>query len=163
LKEELSLPTLRSWHELEAQAAKHFSGIARYRHEFSLDALPSAAQLNLGRVEVMAKVKLNDTDLGILWRAPYQKRVESALKKGVNVLEIEVVNLWPNRLIGDAALPEDARRDAQGTLLEWPKWLLQGKKSPSKRSTFVTFPLWKKDEALLPSGLLGPVQLHLAP
>ena len=163
LKEELSLPTLRSWHELEAQAAKHFSGIARYRHEFSLDVLPSAAQLNLGRVEVMAKVKLNDTDLGILWRAPYQKRVESALKKGVNVLEIEVVNLWPNRLIGDAALPEDARRDAQGTLLEWPKWLLQGKKSPSKRSTFVTFPLWKKDEALLPSGLLGPVQLHLAP
>jgi hypothetical protein len=163
IKEPIALPTLRSWHELDAQAAKHFSGIARYRHEFSLDAIPAAARLDLGRVEVMAKVILNGVDLGILWRNPYQIDLTSALKQGANVLEIDVVNLWPNRLIGDAAMPDDARRDAQGTLLEWPKWLLQGKSSPSKRSTFVTFPLWKKDEALLPSGLLGPVQLRMAP
>jgi len=163
VREEMILSSLRSWHDMESAAAMHFSGIAHYRHEFSLDAVPTAALLDLGRVEVMAKVKLNDIDLGIAWRPPYQCRADKALKKGKNVLEIEVVNLWPNRLIGDAALPDDARRDAQGTLLEWPKWLLQGKTSPSKRSTFVTFPLWKKDEALLPSGLLGPVQLRKNP
>ena len=71
-------------------------------------------------------------------------------------------NLWPNRLIGDAGLEEDSKRDPKGLLLEWPEWLLKGKASPSGRQTFVTWPLWKKGEDLQPSGLLGPVVLRTA-
>ena len=32
------------------------------------------------------------------------------MKSGTNELEIEVANLWPNRLIGDATLPKEQRR-----------------------------------------------------
>ena len=34
------------------------------------------------------------------------------MKPGANVLEIEVANLWPNRLIGDATLPKDSAKVA---------------------------------------------------
>jgi len=53
-------------------------------------------------------------------------------------LEIDVVNLWPNRLIGDAALP------------------------PEKRYTVTNVKKFKKDSPLMPSGLLGPVTLQAA-
>jgi hypothetical protein len=158
----LTLAKLTSWCSHENPAVRHFSGTAAYRTEFSIQSVPSRAVLDLGRVEVMARVKLNGQDLGILWRPPYQVEATRALKAGQNTLEIEVVNLWPNRLIGDAALPEDAERDDKGLLLSWPEWLLKGQPNPSGRSTFVTFPLWKKDEKLQPSGLLGPVLLKSA-
>jgi hypothetical protein len=70
--------------------------------------------------------------------------------------------LWPNRLIGDEQLHEDSDRNNDGTLKSWPAWLLAGKPSPSGRSTFSMRRLWKKDDALLPSGLLGPVRLRPA-
>jgi hypothetical protein len=72
-----------------------------------------------------------------------------------------VVNLWVNRLIGDAALPDDSsrERDANGRLIKWPPWVLDGKTSPTGRRSFVTYPLWTRDEPLQPSGLLGPVTL----
>ena len=115
--------------------------------------------LDLGRVEVMARVRLNDRDLGILWKPPYRIDLSKAVVPGENRLEVSVVNLWVNRLIGDAALPEDSPRDPAGLLGAWPQWLLDGKPSPTGRKSFVTFPLWKKNEALRPSGLLGPVVL----
>ena len=41
--------------------------------------------------------------------APWQVEITRAVKPADNVLEIDVVNLWPNRLIGDAALPPEKR------------------------------------------------------
>jgi hypothetical protein len=35
--------------------------------------------------------------------------VTDAVKSGENKLQVEVVNFWPNRLIGDASLPEAQR------------------------------------------------------
>jgi hypothetical protein len=37
--------------------------------------------------------------------APWRIDIFGALKSGKNVLEIEVANLWPNRLIGDVDKP----------------------------------------------------------
>ena len=156
----LTLPTLRSWSLIESPDVRHFSGTACYRIDFDLPALPPHAVLDLGRFEVMARVRLNGRDLGILWKAPYRLDLAAAAKPGRNHLEVEVVNLWANRLIGDEALKPDGKRDKAGVLLEWPRWLLDGKPSPSGRRSFVTFPLWKKNEALRPSGLLGPVTLR---
>ena len=155
----LTLARLASWSDHDNPSVRHFSGTAGYRKEFMLDEAPAHALLDLGRVEVMARVKLNGIDHGILWRPPYQVDVTRSLQVGKNVLEIDVVNLWVNRLIGDAGLPQDARRDEQGLLLEWPEWLLRDMPGSTGRKSFVTYPLWKKGETLQPSGIIGPVRL----
>ena len=155
----LELDALLSWSRHPEPAVRHFSGTAVYQTRFTLPAARDRVLLDLGRVEVMARVRLNDRDLGILWKPPYRIDLSKAVVPGENRLEVSVVNLWVNRLIGDAALPEDSPRDPAGLLGAWPQWLLDGKPSPTGRKSFVTFPLWKKNEALRPSGLLGPVVL----
>jgi hypothetical protein len=84
----------------------------------------------------MARVKLNGRDLGVVWTTPWQVDITEAVKKGNNELEIEVVNLWPNRLIGDEQLSEG-----------------------EKRYTFTTAKHYNKNSPLLESGLLGPVSI----
>ena len=157
--EPLCLETLTSWSDHPDSGIRHFSGTAIYQTSFRMDSIPENPVLDLGHVGVMARVKLNGTDLGILWKPPYQVDVAGTLVQGQNELEISVVNLWVNRLIGDAALPDDSPgdRDPSGRLIKWPQWVLDGKESPTGRSSFVTFPLWKADEKLQESGLLGPV------
>jgi len=62
----------------------------------------------------------------------------------------------------DENLPEDSPRKAGGTLRAWPQWILNGQPSPTGRFTFTTWRLWKKGDALLDSGLIGPVTLQTA-
>lgn len=127
--------------------------------------------LDFGRVEVMADVKLNGQKLGTLWKPPFRINVTDRLKPGRNTLEIRVINLWCNRLIGDLQLPEDADwRNGGGMagggqfqlLKSWPQWLQEGKPSPSGRLTFSTARYHGKNDPLLPSGLLGPVTLQMS-
>ena len=160
---EIVFPALISWSDHKDANIRHFSGTAVYSLDFEAETADGNPRfLDLGRVAVMARVILNGKDLGILWKAPYRVEVTHALRLGHNSLRVEVVNLWPNRLIGDAALPNDAERDDKGRLTKWPDWLVEGNPNPSGRQSFVTFPLWKKDEALQESGLLGPVVLTSA-
>ena len=84
----------------------------------------------------MAQVKLNGHNLGVLWKPPFRVDVTGALQPGRNTLEIRVANLWPNRMIGDAALPE------------------------AERFTWSSYEPFTKDSPLPESGLLGPVTLH---
>jgi hypothetical protein len=105
-------------------------------------------------------VKLNGKDLGTLWKPPYRVDVSEALKNGENTLELKVVNLWINRQIGDEQLPEDCDRNANGTLKSWPQWIQDGKPSPTGRFTFSSWKLWKKNDLLVESGLIGPVTLQ---
>lgn len=158
----LKLDSLISWSAHPDPALKHFSGTALYSSSFEITDAPSRVTLDLGRVEIIAELKINGKSLGILWKPPYQVDITSAVIVGKNQLEISVVNLWINRLIGDQALPEDSERDSKGLLLAWPEWAIQGKTSPTGRASFVTFPLWKKNETLRNSGLLGPVVLRFS-
>jgi len=105
-------------------------------------------------------VKLNGQDLGILWKPPFRLDVTDVLKPGDNQLEVKVVNLWINRMIGDEQLSEDSQRNGDGTLKAWPQWVREGKPSPTGRFTFTSWRLWKKDSPLVESGLLGPVTLQ---
>lgn len=163
----ITLDKLISWSAHPDTGVKYFSGEATYRATFVLDSKPAIKNqkwlLDLGRVEVMARVRLNGKDLGTLWAPPYRVDIASALRSGENRLEIKVVNLWPNRMIGDEQLPEDSERNPNGTLKAWPQWLLDGKPSPTGRYTFTSWRLWKKDEPLRASGLLGPVQIVPVP
>ena len=157
---------LASWTSNTDPGIKYYSGAATYRTSFKLPrALLKGDRLlylDLGDVRVMAEVKLNGKDLGLLWKPPYRVELTGAAKAGENQLEVKVVNLWPNRQIGDEQLPEDSERNPEGTLKRWPQWLLDGKPSPTGRYTFTSWRLWKKGDALLESGLLGPVRVVVA-
>jgi hypothetical protein len=160
----LTLDRLVSWSQLPNSAAQYHSGAATYTKSLLIPASAVGTgkrlTLDLGQVAAMAKVKLNGRDLGTLWKAPYRIDITAAAKSGANALEVEVVNLWPNRLIGDEKLPEDSERNANGTLRSWPQWVLDGKPSPTGRTTFSSWRLWKATDALQESGLLGPVTLQ---
>lgn len=167
--ERVTLDKLISWSEHNDPGVKHFSGHATYRKSFAWVAEKSAVAnrqsqifLDLGRVEVIAEVKLNGRDLGVLWKPPFRVEVTDALQPGENVLEVKIVNLWVNRQVGDEQLPEDSDRNPDGTLKSWPQWLQEGQPSPTGRSTFTSWRLWKKDSPLVQSGLLGPVKLVAA-
>ena len=161
---EITLPQLMSWSDHADAGVKYFSGAATYSKTFSIPrAMVGKGKrlyLDLGEVQVMAQVKLNGRDLGLLWKPPFQMDITEAAKAGDNRLEVKVINLWPNRLIGDEQLPEDSERNPNGTLKSWPQWLAGGNPSPTGRHTFTSWRLWKKGDPLLRSGLLGPVRLQ---
>jgi hypothetical protein len=162
----VTLDHLMSWSDHPDSGVKYFSGTATYNKTFQLPPNFSANDhklfLDLGHVAVMAQVKLNNTDLGVLWKPPFRLDVTGALKTGANALELKVVNLWVNRMIGDEQLPEDSDRKPDGTLNSWPRWLLDYRPSPSGRITFTSWRLWKKDSSLRQSGLIGPVRIIAA-
>ena len=147
---------LADWTTRPEEGVRYYSGTATYRKVF--DAFDAAVTyLDLGTVRNLAHVRLNGQDLGIVWTAPWRVRVGKALRARGNRLEIEVVNLWPNRLIRDGSLPEKDR-------------LTRTNVRTYERDLPATFPCWwnndceerKKTGALpplLPSGLLGPVFL----
>lgn len=158
---------LISWSDHPTDGIRYYSGTAIYRRTFNFH--PSGEWnsdlrifLDLGRVCNLADVTLNGKCLGTLWNAPYRTDVSEVIGKGENTLEIKVVNVWVNRLIGDEQLPPDSDVAPDGQLRKWPDWLLQGKQSPTGRFTFTTHRLWTKNSPLLKSGLLGPVHIVAA-
>jgi hypothetical protein len=140
--DKITMEQLGSWSDSTNEGVKFFSGTATYTKTFNWDEKEKTGnvpvQLDLGDVQVMAQVKLNGHDLGILWKRPFCADITGALQAGNNTLEVRVANLWPNRMIGDAALPESNR-------FTWSSW------EPFTNNT-----------PLLKSGLLGPVTLQTA-
>jgi hypothetical protein len=136
---EKKFDSLTSWSDSDVEAIKHYSGTATYSSSVTIPPNPTSAGrrvfIDLGDVRVMAHVTMNGKDCGIAWKVPFQLDVTGAVHGGENQLRIEVVNLWPNRLIGDAALPE------------------------AERTTWSSWEPFKANMALLPSGLLGPVRV----
>lgn len=129
--------TLTDWTQNSDDRIKYFSGTATYTTTFKMKRLPTAeCYIDLGKVMVMAKLKLNGQYIGGVWTAPYRLNISKYLKKGKNLLEIEVVNNWLNRLIRDKSLPD------------------------SEKLTWQTFSYSHADTPLQTSGLLGPVQIY---
>lgn len=90
---------------------RYFSGTITYTTEFDLDDASAArVLLNLGRVESMAKVYVNDRYAGGAWCPPYKVDITQCVKKGRNTLRVEVVNKWVNRIVGDMQLPPEQRK-----------------------------------------------------
>ncbi|HOW63647.1 MAG TPA: glycosyl hydrolase [Candidatus Paceibacterota bacterium] len=130
---------LEDWTRRPEQGIRFYSGIATYRTTFDVNSdwiadRNSKVYLDLGQVEVMARVRLNGVDCGVVWTAPRGVEISHAIKSTGNTLEIEVANLWPNRMIGDASVPGQ----------------------PYAQTTYRPY---KAGDSLLPSGLFGPVRL----
>ena len=130
---------LWDWAERPDEGIRFYSGKAIYRIAF--DAAIGAEQelfLSLGQVYNMASVRLNGRELGVVWSVPWRVSIpRGLLQAGGNQLEIEVANLWWNRLVRDSRLPEAER-------LTW---------IPEK------YP-FTGNEPLQKSGLLGPVRIE---
>jgi len=142
---------LTPWNEHADPGIKHFSGKATYRTKFTLDAQQARqrVRLELGEVLHVAQVRLNGKDLGIAWTAPWRVDAGAAVQPGENVLEIDVVNCWANRLIGDAALPPEQRRTKTNVALR------PGSRPPQMKA----YQGYVAEDPLMRSGLLGPVRL----
>ncbi|OHX64814.1 hypothetical protein NH26_23355 [Flammeovirga pacifica] len=159
---------LFDWSEHELDTIKHYSGTAIYTTSFEVEkgTLQSNREfkLDLGKVNVIASVQLNGVDVGVSWVAPYRLDVTSGLKEGRNELIIKVTNQWTNRLIGDEKLPNqinyEIRNKEAGEREMMPKWFRKNKPLPKgPRTTFSAFSFQKATDKLLPSGLIGPVQI----
>ncbi len=161
---------LASWTESAADSIRHFSGTATYTRTVQIDsaqlARDTVAELDLGDVQVVAELRVNDRDFGVLWKPPFRRDITAALRPGANTLTVRVTNLWRNRLIGDARIAghdnEARRREMMGAAAVYaiPAWVRAGQPNPDARlSTFTTFPYLLASDPLSPSGLLGPVRL----
>lgn len=138
--ETTSFEKLIDWSKHDDDKVKYYSGKATYHKTFNMPEVwqkDSAAYfIELGKVHEVAEVRLNGENLGVLWTKPFRVDISSALKEQENKLEIDVVNLWPNRLIGDEFLPD------------------------SQKYTQTNIRKFTKNTVLLPSGLIGPVQIQ---
>lgn len=134
----VSFDSLVDWTTRPEPGIKFYSGTAVYRKKFDLTSLPAKDTrllLDLGELHEVGSVRLNGHDLGIVWTKPVRVDITDAAKAGNNDLEITVVNLWPNRLIGDAGLPQESQL------------------------THTNVHKFSSHSPLLPSGLIGPVTL----
>jgi hypothetical protein len=135
--ESAQFESLSSWTERSEPGIKFYSGTAVYHKTFEAPAYTNGQPvwLELGEVRELAEVKVNNQSCGISWSPPFRVDISRALKPGPNALEIEVVNFWPNRVIGDQFLPE------------------------SERLTRTNIRQLTRKTPLMPSGLFGPVRL----
>ena len=135
----ITLDRLSSWSENPDAGVKYFSGTATYTKTIQI---PSAwfrsgalLWLDLGDVKNIAEVMVNGKPVGVVWKPPFRVDVSGALKPGANTVQIKVTNLWVNRIIGDQ------------------------QPGATRKYTFTSQQFYRADSPLLPSGLLGPVQV----
>jgi hypothetical protein len=130
---------LASYTENGDAGIKYFSGTATYTKTVNVPAgaLAKGAQvwIDLGEVKNLAEVSVNGKPLGVVWKQPFRVDATGALKAGDNKVDVKVVNLWVNRLIGDA------------------------QPAAKQKITYTTMPFYNAKSPLQPSGLLGPVKI----
>jgi len=163
---EIILPSLISLHRHEDFDVKHFSGTCVYSKSIIIsnaDIMPDKRIfLHLGRVEVLAEVKVNGSKGGLLWKEPFMIDVTKIVKAGNNFFEIAVTNLWANRLIGDEYLSAENEYTEYKFIKNLPGWYVKSQPMPGKRKSFTVWKTHEKTDPLLESGLLGPVRLITA-
>ena len=110
--EPITLNNLKSWTDFNDEKIKYYSGSADYSCTFNLiktDISNKKIYLDLGNVQEIAEVRINDRFAGVSWIAPFILDITGFVKEGVNGLTITVVNSWINRLISDSYLPKEKR------------------------------------------------------
>jgi len=147
--ETVTFPELVSWTDRTEEGIKYYSGKATYRKKFdfspktevgSIDkSLTGRLFLDLGELKDVAEVRLNGKNLGILWCSPWRVEITKIVQPTGNLLEVDVINLWANRVIGDLNLPKEKRL---------------AQTHDGFRFDFLT-----GKTPLLKSGLLGPVKI----
>ncbi len=140
------------WNERDEDGIRFFSGTATYEKEFDLAAgwvqAGRSLYLEFGKVVETARVTLNGTDLGILWKPPFRVDITGAVRQGRNLLKVEVANTWANGLAGDARLPSAERRTRTNVTRLPNAWTHPMEEIPTE------------DYGLLESGIGGGVTIN---
>ena len=139
--EKIVINELKSWTEFKEAGIKYYSGTGTYYKTFSLNKKEiknNKLLLDLGNVQEMASIKINGQQMPVKWCAPFVFDITKYAKAGENTLKVEVVNMWPNRLIGDGKLP---------------------KKERLTKTNINKFNTKDAEKYLRKSGLLGPVRI----
>ncbi len=141
---------LIAWNEHADPGIRFYSGTGVYHATFDLDARQAGGlvRLRLGEVHHIAEVRLNGKALGVVWTDPWTVDLTGVVKTGTNKLEIDVINTWVNRLIGDAGLPIENR---------YTKTNVTGRRSEGKHPHLSGY---SPNDPLLKSGLIGPVHIE---
>jgi hypothetical protein len=136
---------LKSWTKNGDRRIKYFSGTATYSKVINI-TFPAKGQgrvyLDLGNVQDLATIRINGKTVATQWMPPFRADVTDYVRQGENTLEVDVTNMWVNRLIGDQQLPKNEKKT-------WT--VLEGNGE---------FARLKTDACLRKSGLLGPVTIH---
>jgi hypothetical protein len=135
-----TLQAFDSWSSSKIAGIRYFSGTAKYRTTVDLVA-PRKGHvfLTLTDLREMCTVRINGKEAGTIWAMPYRLDITQDLVGGKNSIELDVTNLWPNRIIGDA------------------------QPGATARYTHTNIREYTADSRLLPSGLIGPVRLVTEP
>lgn len=164
----LPLAQLVSWSDSADSRLRYFSGRAVYEKKVEgFDTLGEARTiLDLGEVREIANVWVGDTFVGTLWEPPYRVDITSALSAGRKQqdasvsLRVEIVNCWPNRMIGDA-IARANNADEPKVAGKWPKWVIDN--HTDSGTGIYTWSSWgaafRPDDPLQKAGLIGPVKL----
>jgi hypothetical protein len=171
----IDLPKLQSLHTHAINGVKYFSGTSTYTKSFKGFKKGKKSKryvLDLGAVEVIAEIFINNIPLGIFWTRPFVVDITDHIQEGDNKLVIHVTNLWPNRLIGDEQEPAVYKYApgaggkgfaslSGGAIQELPEWYKKNQPKPDNgRVAFATWQHYTKESPLLQSGLIGPVVIR---
>lgn len=128
---------LTNWTSHTDYQIKYYSGTAVYRKNLTVDAITPNEQciLRFKKVGDAARIVLNGKEVGTVWCSPWEIDITKEVKAGENKLEIYVVNSLMNRMIGDSMRPE------------------------KERITYCATPIATPEDTLVPSGIIGEVQL----
>ncbi|MBK7134650.1 MAG: hypothetical protein IPH69_18100 [Bacteroidales bacterium] len=109
------MENLVSLSESPEPGVKYFSGIATYEKPFSFrfgkePMNDKKIYLDLGVIEEVAEVWLNNKLIGTTWAKPHRFDITGLVIHGENYLTVKVANTWSNRIIGDAQTGEKYTR-----------------------------------------------------
>jgi hypothetical protein len=130
------LESFVSWSQSSEPDVKYFSGTAIYSTTIIHRLTPKEhVFLTLTDLHEICTVRINGRVAGTIWSMPYELDITASLIEGENTLELDVTNLWPNRIIGDA------------------------QPLAGQTHTRTNIRKYTASSPLLPSGLVGPVSL----
>lgn len=133
------LPELKAWKDLDiTDEGKAFSGTAVYETTFDIDkdTQDDLLILDLGRVDMIAAVTVNNRAVQTLWAPPYRTDITGYVVPSKNTIRVEVTGTWFNRLVYDSKQDEKDRKT----------WVIHHP---------------PVDSPLRESGLLGPVSIEV--
>ncbi|MBQ3806571.1 MAG: alpha/beta hydrolase fold domain-containing protein [Kiritimatiellae bacterium] len=165
----MTMPVLRDWTtygkdgEVASTSLRYFSGTATYKTIVRIPPTHNSQlttpnfQLALGELPSgLAHVFVNGIDCGVVWCAPWEADISSAVRDGDNEIAIRYTNNWYNRLVGDCFLkPEERVTRSALRYSEKPRSRPDLSRPWMELPTVYSGPA--VSDPLQPSGLLGPV------